>query len=72
MAEGAEIVRQGYERLNADDLEGFLELCDPEIELDDVPDRGGLVAPAYSPCTSAAMSAAACLASENSIEVLSR
>jgi ketosteroid isomerase-like protein len=31
-----EIVRLGFERFNADDLQGFLELCDPEVEFHDV------------------------------------
>jgi ketosteroid isomerase-like protein len=37
----AEIVRLGFERLNSNDLEGFLELADPEIELHDVPEIPG-------------------------------
>jgi ketosteroid isomerase-like protein len=41
VAQAAEIVRHGYERLNAGDVEGFLELCDPEIELHDVPEIPG-------------------------------
>jgi uncharacterized protein len=41
MAQAAEIVRLGFERLNANDLEGFLELADPEIELHDVPEIPG-------------------------------
>ena len=41
MAEAAQIVRLSFERLNADDLEGFLELADPGIELHDVPEIPG-------------------------------
>ena len=41
MVQAAEIVRLGFERLNADDLEGFLELAAPEIELHDVPEIPG-------------------------------
>ncbi len=41
MAQAAEIVRLGFERLNAGDLEGFLELAHPEIELHDVPEIPG-------------------------------
>jgi ketosteroid isomerase-like protein len=44
VAELTEIVRLGYERLNANDLEGFLELCHPEIELHDVPEIPGSTA----------------------------
>jgi ketosteroid isomerase-like protein len=41
VAQPAEIVRLGFERLNSNDLEGFLELADPEIELHDVPEIPG-------------------------------
>lgn len=41
MAEAAEIVQVGFKRLNADDVEGFLELVDPGIELHDVPEIPG-------------------------------
>ena len=41
MANLAEIVRLGFERLNSNDLEAFLELADPEIELHDVPEIPG-------------------------------
>jgi ketosteroid isomerase-like protein len=41
VGEAAEIVRLSFERLNADDLEGFLELAHPEIELHDVPEIPG-------------------------------
>jgi ketosteroid isomerase-like protein len=41
VADAAEIVRLSFERINADDLEGLLELVDPEIELHDVPEVPG-------------------------------
>jgi ketosteroid isomerase-like protein len=38
MSQGnVEIVRLGYERLNAGDLEGFLQFCSPEFEFRDLP-----------------------------------
>jgi ketosteroid isomerase-like protein len=39
--ENVEIVRRGYERFNEGDIEGFLELCDPELEFRDLPDLPG-------------------------------
>jgi uncharacterized protein len=35
--ENVEIVRCGYERFNDGDIEGFIELCVPEIEFRDLP-----------------------------------
>jgi ketosteroid isomerase-like protein len=41
VAEAAEIVHLCIERFNADDLEGFLELFDAEMEFHDVPEIPG-------------------------------
>jgi ketosteroid isomerase-like protein len=41
MAEAAEIVRLCIQRFNADDIEGFLELFDAEMEFHDVPEIPG-------------------------------
>jgi len=41
VGEAAEIVRQSIECFNADDIEGFLELFDAEMEFHDVPEIPG-------------------------------
>ena len=41
MGEASEIVRLAFERFNTDDLDGFLELVAPEIELHDVAEIPG-------------------------------
>ena len=41
MGAAAEIVRLSIERFNADDIEGFLELFDAEMEFHDVPEIPG-------------------------------
>jgi ketosteroid isomerase-like protein len=35
--ENVEIIRRGYERFNAGDIDGFLELCSPNFEFRDLP-----------------------------------
>jgi ketosteroid isomerase-like protein len=41
VGEVSEIVRLAFERMNADDLDGFLKLVDPEIEFHDVAEIPG-------------------------------
>jgi ketosteroid isomerase-like protein len=42
MSEGnVGIVRQAYERFNAGDVEGFMELCAPDFEFQDLPSLPG-------------------------------
>ena len=41
MSEAADIVRRSFERFNADDVDGALELMDPEVEFHDVPEIPG-------------------------------
>jgi ketosteroid isomerase-like protein len=41
VGEASEIVCLAFERLNADDLDGFLKLVDPEIEFHDVAEIPG-------------------------------
>jgi ketosteroid isomerase-like protein len=39
--ENVEIVRLAYERLNAADIDGFLQLCAPDLEFHDLPELPG-------------------------------
>jgi ketosteroid isomerase-like protein len=41
MSEGADIVRRSFERFSADDVDGVLELMDPEVQFHDVPEIPG-------------------------------
>jgi ketosteroid isomerase-like protein len=41
VSEAADLVGRSFERLSADDIDGVLELMDPEIELHDVPEIPG-------------------------------
>jgi uncharacterized protein len=41
MSQGADIVRRSFERFNADDVDGALELMDPEVQFHDVPEIPG-------------------------------
>jgi ketosteroid isomerase-like protein len=41
VGEAAEVVRAAFERANANDLDGLVELCDQTIEFHDVPEIPG-------------------------------
>ncbi len=41
MSEGADIVRRSFERFSANDVDGVLELMDPEVQFHDVPEIPG-------------------------------
>ena len=41
MGEAADVVRLVFERLNAKDVDGFIELCSPRIEWHDIPEIPG-------------------------------
>jgi hypothetical protein len=41
VSQAADIVRRGFERFNANDIDGLLELMDPEVEFHDVPEIPG-------------------------------
>ncbi len=41
MSEAADIVRRSFERFNANDVDGALELMDPEVQFHDVPEIPG-------------------------------
>lgn len=38
MSQAADIVRRSFERFNANDIDGLLELMDPEVQFHDVPE----------------------------------
>jgi uncharacterized protein len=41
MSQGADIVRRSFERFSANDVDGVLELMDPEVQFHDVPEIPG-------------------------------
>jgi len=41
MSEAADIVRRSFERFSANDVDGVLELMDPEVQFHDVPEIPG-------------------------------
>ncbi len=45
MSEAADIVRRSFERFNANDVDGALELMDPEVRFHDVPEIPGSTVP---------------------------
>jgi ketosteroid isomerase-like protein len=41
VSEGADVVRRSFERFSANDVDGALELMDPEVQFHDVPEIPG-------------------------------
>jgi ketosteroid isomerase-like protein len=41
MSQGADIVRRSFERFSANDVDGVLELMDPDVQFHDVPEIPG-------------------------------